>query len=83
MAFIESRDILYKHQCGFRSKHSTIHAIIHLLNNCALTNNSHPKQLTGTILCDLNKELDVIIKPNELEHCGLRGTNQSINLLLY
>ena len=60
MAFIESRDILYKHQYGFRSKHATIHPIIHLLNNCALANNSHPKQLTATILCDLSKALTLL-----------------------
>ena len=86
MAFIESRDILYKHQYGFRSKHATIHPIIHLLNNCALANNSHPKQLTATILCDLSKAFDVISHPilfKKLEHCGLRGNikNWLVNYL--
>ena len=35
MSFLNSQNILYKHQYGFRPKHSTIHPIIHLLNNCA------------------------------------------------
>jgi len=76
MTFIDSRNILYKHQYGFRSKHATIHPIIHLLNNCALVNNWHPKQITAMILCDLSKVFDVIshsILLKKLEHCGLRG----------
>jgi hypothetical protein len=86
MAFINSRNILYKHQYGFRSKHATIHPIIHLLNNCASANNSNPKQLTATILCDLSKAFDVIshsILFKKLEYCGLRGNikNWLVNYL--
>ena len=33
--FFNSNNIFYKHQYGFREKHSTIHPIIHLLNYCA------------------------------------------------
>ena len=32
MSFIDYQQILYKHQYGFRPKHSTIHQLIHLLN---------------------------------------------------
>jgi len=77
MTFIDSRNILYKHQYGFRSKHATIHPIIHLLNNCALANNSHPKQITAMILCDLSEAFDVISHSilfiKKMEHYGLRG----------
>ena len=35
MIFLNSNYIPYKQQYGFREKHSTIHPIIHLLNQCA------------------------------------------------
>ena len=65
---------------------SIIHPIVPLVNNCALANNSHPKQLTATILCDLSKAFDVISHPilfKKLEHCGLRGNikNWLVNYL--
>jgi len=30
--FLDCNEILYKHQYGFRAKHSTIHPILHLIN---------------------------------------------------
>ena len=60
MSFLNENNILYKHQHGFWEKHSTIHPIIHLLNHCALANNSTPKQVTLSIFCDLSKAFDVI-----------------------
>ncbi len=41
--FLESNNLLYKHQYGFRSKHSTIHPVLHLLNQCAEANNKVSK----------------------------------------
>ena len=38
MSFLNCQNILYSHQYGFREKHSTIHPIIHLINQCALSN---------------------------------------------
>jgi hypothetical protein len=72
MCFLNSNNILYKHQYGFREKHSTIHPIIHLLNQCALANNSTPKQ----VFCDLAKAFDVIKTDtllNKLNYYGIRG----------
>ena len=60
MSFLDAKQILYKHQYGCRAKHSTIHPIIHLLNECAEANNSNPKKYTISILCDLSKAFDVI-----------------------
>ena len=60
MSFLDAKQILYKHQYGFRAKHSTIHHIIHLLNECAEANNSNPKKYTISIFCDLSKAFDAI-----------------------
>ena len=43
--FLTTNDIFYEHQYGFRPKHSTIHPIIHLLNQCATSNNKKKKEL--------------------------------------
>ena len=77
MSFLNRNNILYEHQYGFRSKHSTTHAIIHLLNKCALANHHNPKQYTMSILCDLSKAFDVISHPillYKLNYYGIRGT---------
>ena len=61
MSYLDSKNILYKHQYGFRAKHSTIiHPVMHLLNHISEVNNSDPKQLTLSIFCDLSKAFDVI-----------------------
>ena len=55
-----SQNILFKHQYRFRSKHPTIHPVLHLLNKCAQNNNTLPKSYTMSIFCDLSKTFDVI-----------------------
>ena len=60
MSLLNSNNILYKHQYGFRKKQSKIHPIIHLLNQCALANNFTPRQVIVSIFCDLSKAFDVI-----------------------
>ena len=51
MNFLNFKNILYKHQYGFRSKHSTIHPIIHFLNFCAEANNKSNPEFTLAVLC--------------------------------
>jgi len=45
LSYMGSTNLFYKHQYGFRPKHSTIHPIVHLLNQCAENNNSLPKKI--------------------------------------
>ena len=60
MSFLVSKNIFYRHQYGFRPKHSTIHPIIHFLNHCAEANNKTNPEYTLAVFCDLSKAFDVI-----------------------
>ncbi len=72
--------ILFKHQYGFRPKHSTIHPIIHLLNYCAESSNKPTPEITVAISCALSEGFDVIsheILLNKLNTYGIRGNVNS------
>ncbi len=76
ISFLHSNNVLYRHQYGFRPKHATIHPLMHLLNRFAEADNTQPKELTLTILCDLSKAFDVInhdILAHKLDFYGIRG----------
>ena len=60
MCFLKGSNVLYKHQYCFYEKPSTIHPIIHSLNQCPLANNYISKQVTSSIFCDLSKAFDII-----------------------
>ena len=51
MKFLNANNILYRHQYGFRAKHSTIHPVLHLLNHCAEANNITPRPFVSLFLC--------------------------------
>ena len=77
MSFLTGQNILYDHQYGFRTKHSTIHPIIHLLNHCASSSSKHDPETTLAILCDLSNAFDVInhdiLLIGNMNNCGIRG----------
>ena len=57
---LETKDILYKHQYGFRKNHNTIHPIIHLLKDIANANDKASKNHTLAVFLDLSKAFDTI-----------------------
>jgi hypothetical protein len=73
--FLTANKIISNSQFGFRKKHSTIHPILHLINE--VTNASNSKKFTLAIFCDLRKAFDtcdheILIK--KLQKIGIRNT---------
>ena len=75
--YLQCHNILFKHQYGFRKKHSTIHPVIHFLNDIASSLNDNNKEPTLALFCDLSKAFDIIdhnVLLYKLHHYGIRGT---------
>ena len=74
--FFNLNNLFYKHQYGFRPKHSTTHPILQFLHDCAKSANKTPSESTLAIFCDLSKAFDVIshnILLCKMNSYGIRG----------
>ena len=72
--YIEKFDLFYKYQFGFRTNHSTEHALIEIVDQIRLSIDKN--QLTCGIFIDLSKAFDTVdhnILINKLDHYGIRG----------
>ena len=72
--FINKNNIIYNLQYGFRSKHSTQHAILDIVNN--IHNSMDNGKYTCGIFIDLKKAFDTVnhsILVAKLENYGIRG----------
>ena len=74
--YLNKFNILYNHQYGFRSKHSTAHPLIHFLDKINNALNKDKPEYTLGIFIDLKKAFDtcdVNIMLAKLNHYGFRG----------
>jgi len=74
MDYLESNNILYKHQYGFRKKYSTKLSLINLIN--ILLKSIDCGEITLGIFIDFKKAFDTInhsILSTKLEYYGIRG----------
>ena len=73
--FLEKHKCIYKLQFGFRSKHSTNHALINITETIRSALDS--KKVAAGIFVDLQKAFDTVnheILVQKLNHYGVRGT---------
>ena len=72
--YLDKKSILYEKQFGFRTKHSTNHAIVSIVDN--IQRAVEEKEFSGEIFLDFSKAFDTVnheILIRKLENYGIRG----------
>ena len=76
ISYFNKYQLFYKHHYGFRPNHSTIHPIIHLLNNIPNANDNINKKTHYPYFVTYTKAFDVLdrkILLTKLQYYGIRG----------
>ena len=74
LKFLDKYEIIFDGQFGFRSNHSTTHAILHIVDK--IQKAIETKKISCGIFLDLSKASDTVnhdILLKKLQHYGIRG----------